>query len=101
LDGKDPESGARRGLRYVVVLQPELPLQGLHLVLEAQFELFQANLFDLLILGKKSFLGEGIEPLGILRMLYNKASKLIISGDEYVPNLSCHPADLLIAVGQS
>jgi hypothetical protein len=77
---------------------PELLLQGLHLVLEAQFQLFQADLFDLLILGEKSLLDKAIEPPGILGMFSYKAPKFFIAGDEHVPNLSCHPADLLPTV---
>jgi hypothetical protein len=87
-------------LRYVVAAVPELLLQGLHLVLEAQLELFQTDLFDLLILGEEPLLGEGIEPLGILGMFKNKAPKFFIIGDEHVSNLSCHPADLLRTVWQ-
>jgi hypothetical protein len=79
---------------------PELLLQGLHLVLETQFQLFQADLFDLLILGEKSLLDKVIEPLGILGMFSNKAPKLFIAGEEHIPNLSCHPADLLPTVWQ-
>jgi hypothetical protein len=77
---------------------PELTLQGLHLVLEAEFQLLKPNLFDLLILGKKSLLGEGLQPLGVLGMFRNKAPEFFIPGNEYIPNLSCHPVDLLQTV---
>jgi hypothetical protein len=77
---------------------PELTLQGLHLVLEAEFQLLEPNLFDLLILGKKSLLGEGFEPLGVLGMFRNKAPEFFIPGNEDIPNLSCHPVDLLQTV---
>jgi hypothetical protein len=46
-------------LGYVsAVLLPELPLDGFHLVFEAEFQLFQPNLFQLFVFAEISFLGE-------------------------------------------
>jgi hypothetical protein len=39
-------------------LLPELPLDGLHLVLQAQFQLLQPDLFQLFVFAEISFLGE-------------------------------------------
>jgi hypothetical protein len=48
-----------RFLRYVdAVLHAELALDGLHLVLEAQFQLLETDLFQLLVFAEVSFLGE-------------------------------------------
>jgi hypothetical protein len=40
------------------VLLPILPLNRLHLIFEAQFELFEPDFFQLFILAEVSFLGE-------------------------------------------
>ena len=42
----------------VVLFLPVLPLNMLHLVLEPQFQLFQPDFFQLLVISKESFLGE-------------------------------------------
>ena len=49
----------RQNLRYVnAVLLPILALNGLHLVLEAQFQLFQPDFFQLFVFAEITFLGE-------------------------------------------
>jgi len=42
----------------VLNLLPELPLNGFHLVLKAQFQFLQANFFQLFVFGEIAFLGE-------------------------------------------
>ena len=55
-------------LSYVIG-EPELAFQELHLVFQAQFQLLQADFFDLLVSRQETFLSEGIETLRILRVL--------------------------------
>jgi hypothetical protein len=46
-------------LSYLVLdLLAEVPLDGLHLVLQAELQLFQPDLFQFFIFGEISFFGE-------------------------------------------
>jgi hypothetical protein len=47
-----------RKLGYLVLRLPVLPLDGLHLVLQAKFQLLQPDFFQLFIFGEIAFLGE-------------------------------------------
>ena len=62
----------------------ELPLYGFHLVLEPQLELLQPDFFQLLVFCKKSFLGEGFEPLGVFRVFVGQLAELIVIYEELV-----------------
>src|SRR5574341_195921 len=78
-----------------LVRAPVLLLDALHLVLEAQLELLQAHFFQFLIFGQVAFLDQGIEALRVLRVLLNQLAELFMAGQELVPQLRCHPEDLL------
>src|SRR4029077_5433912 len=80
--------------RYVdAVLLPILALNGLHLVLQAQFQLLQTDLFQLLVFAEVTFLGECIEALRVLRVLLSQSAEFLMIGQKLVFR-SQHPADL-------
>jgi hypothetical protein len=59
LCGHDRVGTAKLKSGYVyAVLLAELPLDGLHLVLEAELQLLQTNLFQFFVFAEISFLGE-------------------------------------------
>src|ERR1700741_950009 len=75
------------------VMQPILALDGLHLVFQAQFQLFKPDFFQLFIFAEITFLGECIEAFCILRVLLSQSAEFLVIGQELVSR-SQHPADL-------
>lgn len=67
-----------------------LPLNGRHLVLESQFQLFQPDFFQLFVFGQITFLGERFETLLVLRVFQRQFLKLLMTGEELVSR-SEHP----------
>src|SRR5215467_14547694 len=72
-------------------LSLQLPLDRIHLILEAQLQLLKPYFFHLFIFGEVALLGEGFQPLGVLRMLLNQPLELLMTGQELVSR-SQHPA---------
>jgi len=70
-----------------------LLLDGLHLVLETQLQLFQSDFFQFFVFGEVALLGEGFEALGVLRVLRDQFAEFIVTGQEMVSR--SHPVDLL------
>jgi hypothetical protein len=68
-------------------------LDGLHLVLETQLQLFQSDFFKFFVFGEVALLSEGFEPLGVLRVLRDQFAEFIVTGQELVSR--SHPVDLL------
>jgi hypothetical protein len=69
---------------------PNLMLQTLHLVFEAKFQLLQPHFLQFFVVGEVSLLGEGFQPLGVLRVLLNQSLELIVTGQELL-SWSQHP----------
>src|SRR5438132_8084754 len=61
-----------------------LLLDGLHLVLEPQFQLLQSDFFQLFVVGKIPLVSKRGEPLFILRMLLGQFAELLVRGQEMV-----------------
>src|SRR3954470_15749600 len=81
-------------LSYVdAVLLPILALNGLHLILEAEFQLLQPHFFQLFVFAEIPFLGECFETLRVLGVLMSQPTELVVTGQELVFR-SQHPADL-------
>lgn len=80
-------SGSRREtfLGYVrAELFPILPLDGLHLIFEPQFEFLQTDLFQLFVLTEITLLGEQIKTFRVLRVLLSQSAELLVIGQELV-----------------
>ena len=67
-----------------------LLLQTMHLVLKAQLQLLQPHFLHFFVFGEVSLLGEGFQPLGVLRVLLNQSLELIMTGQELL-SWSQHP----------
>ena len=68
----------------------DLHFQTLHLVFEAQLQFLQPHFFKFFVIGEVSLLGEGFQPLGVLRVLLNQSLELILTGRELLSR-SQHP----------
>src|SRR5208282_3717838 len=68
----------------------ELHFQTLHLVFQAQLQLLQPHFLYFFVFGEVSLLGEGFQPLGVLRVLLNQSLELVMTGQELL-SWSQHP----------
>src|SRR5712692_806504 len=63
---------------------PILPLDGLHLVPQTQFQLFQSDFFQFFVVGKVTLVGKRGETLLKLRVLLGQLAELFMRGQEVV-----------------
>jgi hypothetical protein len=80
-----PDSGRESGR-----MPMDLELQALHLVFQAQLQFLEPHFFQFFVFGEETLLGEGFQPLGVLRMLLNQSLELIMTGQELL-SWSQHP----------
>jgi hypothetical protein len=59
-----------------------LVFQTLHLVFESQLQFLEPHFFQFFVVGEVALLGEGFQPLGVLRVLLNQSLELIMTGQE-------------------
>jgi hypothetical protein len=69
----------------VLLLGPVLLLDARHFVFQTQLELFKSDFFCFFVFGKETLGDEGIELLGVLRMLLGEPTKCFVAFEELRP----------------
>jgi hypothetical protein len=65
----------------------------LHLVLDAQFQLFQAHLFHFFVFAQISFSGKRVKALRVLGVFLSQPPKFIVAGKKLFTNGIYHPEE--------
>jgi hypothetical protein len=70
---------------------PEFLLDHLHLVFQAELQLFNAHFFQLFFFREIAFFNQGAEALGVLIVFLGQPTKLIVAGKKLFANGVYHP----------
>ena len=76
----------------------KLLFQRQHLVFEAQLQFLQPHFFQFFIVGEVALLGEGFQPLGVLRVLLNQSLELVMDWSGVALLESASLLDLLLFI---
>jgi len=71
----------------------EVLLNRLHLVFDAQFELFETDFFQLFVFRQVSFFDERAETLRVLAVFLGQPTKLFVAGKKLFANGIYHPEE--------